>query len=289
MMLTCIYRLGYANLAAEKSVAEIDTSQIQGVSAPTEVMRYFFAYLQGIEIISILYIMAKCLGLLRQVVPCSDSINHEHFATFKLILNSGGYPNIQGNQAMCILTPVIFNSDTIYLIEKDNEAYTPMKPIVENMGLSWQGQHAKLNEKWKSTIKEILIVAEDGKKRPMICLPIRKLHGWLYSISPNKCKPELRPKIIQYQNECDDVLWQYWTNSHDKKQSPKTNKTPFRQGVRQRFLFSITDGSTSVEPLDDSVVLVDSKNIRSMVSYFLPDHIVVDTKEYAIVERKNIL
>lgn len=30
------------------------------------------------------------------------------------------------------------------------------------------------------------------------------------TISPNKVKPELRDRVIMYQNECDDVLWDYW-------------------------------------------------------------------------------
>ena len=46
----------------------------------------------------------------------------------------------------------------------------------------------------------------------MLCLPLRKLSGWLSTISPNKVKPELREKVIAYQNECDDALWDYWNN-----------------------------------------------------------------------------
>lgn len=45
----------------------------------------------------------------------------------------------------------------------------------------------------------------------MVCLPLRKLPAWLYSISANKVAPELRDKVIQYQENCDDVLWDYWT------------------------------------------------------------------------------
>ena len=31
------------------------------------------------------------------------------------------------------------------------------------------------------------------------------------TISPNKVKAELRNTITRYQEECDEVLWQYWT------------------------------------------------------------------------------
>lgn len=109
------------------------------------------------------------------------------------------------------LFPVPFYEDTVVLVGHDNEPFVAMKPIVTNMGLSWQGQHEKLVEKFGSTIREILTVGDDGKQRGMICLPLRKLPAWLYSISPNKVAPELRDKIVRYQSECDDALWDYWT------------------------------------------------------------------------------
>ena len=94
--------------------------------------------------------------------------------------------------------------------------------IVEGTGLSWQGQYEKLtqNQRLSSTIKEIVMVAEDGKQREMVCLPLRKLPGWLMTIYPNKVKPEIRDTVIAYQNECDDALWDYWTKGQaNRRQS----------------------------------------------------------------------
>ena len=48
----------------------------------------------------------------------------------------------------------------------------------------------------------------------MSCLPLRKLPGWLATISPNKVRPELREKVIAFQNEADDVLWAAWQEQH---------------------------------------------------------------------------
>lgn len=109
------------------------------------------------------------------------------------------------------LMPVPFHGDTIVLVGKDNEPYVAMKPVVANMGLIWAAQYVKLQDKFGATISEIETVADDGRLRSMTCLPLRKLAAWLYSISPNKVSPELRDKIIQYQEQCDEVLWQYWT------------------------------------------------------------------------------
>lgn len=109
------------------------------------------------------------------------------------------------------LMPVSFHGDTVVLVGKDNEPLVAMKPLVINLGLDWKGQHAKLSEKFGSVMEEISTTGADGKQYPMTCLPLRKLAAWLYTISPNKVAPELRDKIIQYQEECDEVLWSYWT------------------------------------------------------------------------------
>lgn len=109
------------------------------------------------------------------------------------------------------LMPVPFHGDTVVLVGKDNEPLVAMKPLVVNLGLDWKGQHAKLSEKFSSVMEEISTTGGDGKQYAMTCLPLRKLAAWLYSISPNKVAPELKDKIIQYQEECDEVLWNYWT------------------------------------------------------------------------------
>lgn len=107
---------------------------------------------------------------------------------------------------------VPFYGNALYVVDRNGEPYTPMKPIVEGMGMAWQSQLAKLRQRFSTTIMEIVIVAADGKSRSMICLPLRKLAGWLQTISPNKVKPEIRERVIQYQEECDDALYEYWTN-----------------------------------------------------------------------------
>jgi len=109
------------------------------------------------------------------------------------------------------LMPVPFYEDIVVLVGQDNEPMVAMRMIVANMGLAWSPQRTKIIEKFGSTVTEIVTVAEDGNLREMTCLPLRKLPAWLYSISPNKVKPELRDKIIRYQEECDDALWDHWT------------------------------------------------------------------------------
>lgn len=113
---------------------------------------------------------------------------------------------------MSQLSPVTFHGDTIFYIDYQGQPYnTPAKPIVENMGLNWSSQAAKFRinmARW--TVVMIPTVAQDGRNREALCLPLRKLPAFFASINPKKVRPELRPKIELYQNECDDALWDYW-------------------------------------------------------------------------------
>lgn len=112
------------------------------------------------------------------------------------------------------LVPVPFHGHTLFLLDQNNEPYTPMKPIVEGMGLAWQVQHRKLDsnkERWGITM---MVIPSKSGDQETLCMPLRKLPGWLMTIHPSRVKPEIREKIIQYQNECDDVLWKYWTEGH---------------------------------------------------------------------------
>lgn len=114
---------------------------------------------------------------------------------------------------MTTLIQVAFQGATLLVVEHQAQPYVPMRAVVEGIGLTWQAQHTKLisNPRWGTT--EIVTVAEDGKQREMTCLPLRKLPGWLQTISPNKVRNDLRAKVIAYQDQCDDILWQAWQKS----------------------------------------------------------------------------
>ncbi len=114
-----------------------------------------------------------------------------------------------------------FHSAELYLVEHEGQPYTPMKPIVEGMGLDWKSQFVKLKQRFAQGMVEITIPTKGGLQT-MLCLLLRKLPAWLYSIQSGKVKPELRDTVIMYQNECDDVLWDYWTKG--KAVNPRTTK-----------------------------------------------------------------
>ena len=110
---------------------------------------------------------------------------------------------------------VPFYGSDLYVVSVDNEAYTPMRPIIDGMGLTYQGQADKLKSRFAKGVREIMIPTKGGEQT-MLCLALRKLNGWLQTISPNKVRPEIRDSVIRYQEECDDVLYESWTKGEVK-------------------------------------------------------------------------
>lgn len=135
---------------------------------------------------------------------------------------------------------VPFHGAELYVVNHNGEPYTPMKSIVEGMGMDWASQFTKIKQRFKTSIVKITMqLPGDEQCREIICLALRKLAGWLQTISPNKVRTEIRDKVIQYQEECDDVLYEYWTKGHvvnprkAKKALPGKITTEQQEAIKQ--------------------------------------------------------
>lgn len=121
---------------------------------------------------------------------------------------------------MSDILKVPFLGNEITIVAHNGEPYVAMRSIVDGMGLAWQPQHEKVRQRFSRGVTEI-VMPSNGGPQAMTCMPLRKLPAWLYSIHANKVKPEKRNMIIRYQEECDEVLWQYWTTGYVKRESVK--------------------------------------------------------------------
>lgn len=130
---------------------------------------------------------------------------------------------------------VPFNGQQIITAVAAGVTYVAMRQIVENIGIDWTGQSVKLRKmKDKFNCRDISMVAADGKLRKLLCLPLKKLNGWLFSINPEKVRADIRDKLIKYQEECFTVLHDYWTKGKAENPRKKTSvdeRTPLRDAV----------------------------------------------------------
>jgi len=102
----------------------------------------------------------------------------------------------------------------------DGVYYVSVRKVCENLDLHLNTQFKKL--KSDLTYKaEYVEVETAGGAQSVFCIPLDKLNGWLFSINPNKVKPEVKQKLIAYKEECFNVLFHHFIDKAAKQALPK--------------------------------------------------------------------
>ena len=88
----------------------------------------------------------------------------------------------------------------------------PIKPICEALGIAFPRQSDKIKSDTilSSTVTLRVTVGADGKQREMLCLALKYVFGWIFSINPDNVKEDARDNIIRYKQECYDALYEYF-------------------------------------------------------------------------------
>ncbi len=98
-------------------------------------------------------------------------------------------------------TIVDFHGHTLITVRHNGTDYIAMKSVVEGMGLDWKSQYAKIrNTKRYGDIT--IPLQTPGGLQEMLCIHLKKLNEWLFSINPEKVRPEIRATVMLYQEEC---------------------------------------------------------------------------------------
>lgn len=123
-----------------------------------------------------------------------------------------------------------FLGKEVTLVDNNGVAYVAMREIVEGIGLDWKGQYVKLTaQREKFSCGHITTTGKDGKQYEMLCIPIKKLNGWLFSINPNKVRADLKERLESYQEECFLALWDYWTEGVVRRDEVKNKLAHWQQ------------------------------------------------------------
>jgi len=115
---------------------------------------------------------------------------------------------------MSKLTTIDFHGAKLVAIAGDRPENTlvAMPPIVEGMGLNWEGQRKKIMaHPVLSKGASVTVVPSEGGPQEMTCLSLDLLNFWLATIHPDRIKDEaVRAKVIEYQTECARVLFNHF-------------------------------------------------------------------------------
>jgi hypothetical protein len=150
------------------------------------------------------------------------TVTHGHILKGgRLLINALSAPNstspaIPSKTSALALAITTFHGDRIFSWQDAHTAriYIIPRHICQGLGIAWQGQILRLGKDplFQPHILRQVILTEMGT-REVIGLDLDYLPTWLNHISVEKVKPEAREKLLAYQQECADVLREYWQGS----------------------------------------------------------------------------
>lgn len=102
------------------------------------------------------------------------------------------------------LVIVTFDGVDIEIKTVNNEKYVAMRTICNAIGLDWSVQYRKITS--DTVLSEGVAIITTPYNNNMIFLKLDLLNGWLFGISENKVKPELKEKVLNYKRQCYAIL-----------------------------------------------------------------------------------
>lgn len=106
---------------------------------------------------------------------------------------------------------VAFYDDELIAIQDPttNAIYVPLTRLCDNLGIVRARQAQRIREHPVLTHGfATMLVESSGGSQEAQCLRIDMIPLWLSGVNANRVKPEIRDKLIRYQTEVADVLWQ---------------------------------------------------------------------------------
>lgn len=99
-----------------------------------------------------------------------------------------------------------FHGDELDVVCADGEPFVVLARLCAPFGLRVDGQAEKLRGLTWARTQKIWVRDPRGQEQDVVCLSIRSVAGWLFTLNAGKVAPHLRDKLALYQRECADVL-----------------------------------------------------------------------------------
>ncbi len=161
------------------------------------------------------------------------------------------------------ITKFNFQGDELDVLKRGETLWISLRRICEYLGLDPEAQRQKLKSKpWACTV---IIKAHDisGRKQEILFIDIDSLPMWLATISTNKVRPQVKPKLISYQKEAAKVLRNHFFGTKNiKKIKEDIDILSFRRIKAASFLCemhknSIISNAYLSRYIDHSRALID--------------------------------
>ena len=101
----------------------------------------------------------------------------------------------------------MFEQGYLLLVESEGQYYTPLKLMLENMGLNWKEEKARIigNPLFAAGLKE-LNVYDGEESHKVLSMETPHLFAWLMRYDPDDYEDEIKSKLAVVQQASLDAL-----------------------------------------------------------------------------------
>ncbi len=175
---------------------------------------------------------------------------------------------------------VTFYGDEIVAVQtEDGEVFVPIRQMCDLLGIGYQGQIDRIRrdpvlQKYEREVElERADAAGRGGAQATNCLALKYVPGWLFGISASRVRDDVREKLILYQEQVYDVIWQAFraeveptvpypsptaTSLNDLEAIAQMGLAIYRMARQQRAMEARLDN------LEDAVWEVDERSQREV-------------------------
>lgn len=151
------------------------------------------------------------------------------------------------------------SAGSIHTIIVDGHPHIVLKPAVEELGLDFSTQLAKLKTRsWASVGQSPMQMPGDDQVRAVAVVPVRTFLMLLATINENRVKATARPTLVAFQNETADVIEAYWTQGGtiNPRATEEQLDSLISRAKQQAEILSILSGIVAPEWLETKGRLV---------------------------------
>lgn len=112
-----------------------------------------------------------------------------------------------------------------------NQPTVPIHSLVEVIGLNYGDEYQRLKGDRRFGAAMLQLRSADNKVYEEVVIPLTKLHAFLFAINGDALNPEAAARLELFQNECVDVLNDYWNKGlaiNDRLERGNTESTKYR-------------------------------------------------------------
>jgi hypothetical protein len=102
------------------------------------------------------------------------------------------------------------SAGSVQTVLVDGAPHIILKPAIDELGLDYSTQLAKLRSRSWATVGQSPMVADDGKVRSMAVVPLRTFLMLLATVNEHRVAEAHRDTLIAFQNETADAIEAYW-------------------------------------------------------------------------------